>query len=98
MDLMEKLEKIYNINQNSGSQQVKRKSENLESPANTKKIKIEKQESSESPDKDSNVENFNLNTSLTKSETTLPKQTAKDKALTKAAKGTKSIASFFSKK
>lgn len=100
MDLMVKLEQIYNINQTSDAQtqsqapSSKRKSESTNSPANTKKIKTE---STESPEKDPEIENTSLNGSFQKTEAP-KKETAKDKALSKAAKGTKSIASFFTKK
>lgn len=85
-DLYEKLEKIYGINQLSEA--VKRKSEIAESPI-PKKVKIEQ----ESPEADN--ENQNLNSSV---KTEAAKQSTKEIKMAKAAKGTKSISSFFTKK
>lgn len=84
LDLIEKLDNIYGISQKSKDPiGLKRKSEIGGAEGDRKRVKMEEQENLLSP------------TNILKKEA---KVTVKSKALEKAAKGSKSISSFFTKK
>jgi ribonuclease H2 subunit B len=86
LDLIDKLDSFYGISEKSKEPIAqKRKSEVNDKEGDRKRIKMEEQENlpEESPKNNAKAQ---------------PKVTAKTKAFDKAAKGTKSISSFFSKK
>lgn len=85
LELIEKLDSFYGISEKSMEPSQKRKSELNGNENDRKRIKIEEQENH--PDKSP--------TNLAKAP---PKVTTKAKAMKKAAKGSKSISSFFAKK
>lgn len=83
-DLIEKLDHYYGISEKMKEPNQKRKLEVVASDSDRKRIKIEEQE--------------NIQDATTKNVKAPPKITTKSKALEKAAKGSKSISSFFAKK
>lgn len=85
LDLIEKLDQFYRISEKSKEPNQKRKSEAQDKEGDRKRIKIEEQENL--PD-----------VSPTNASKAPPKITTKSKAFEKAAKGSKSISSFFAKK
>jgi len=86
LELMEKLDQFYGISEKSSHPIAqKRKSDALSKEPDSKKIKVEGQENL-------------LTESNQAAKVQPPKQTSKTKAFEKAAKHTKSISSFFTKK